>query len=74
MTKTQERLARLHARGFDRAYIIRGGMIRAACSQCAAIVINGLACHETGCPNQTYDCKGCNALVTRRGAYCADCQ
>ena len=44
------------------------------CSQCEALVINGLACHETGCPNQTYECKGCDAEVSRPGAYCQDCQ
>lgn len=42
----------LRARGFDltkydrseRAYRVR-------CSQCEALVINGVACHERGCPN-----------------------
>ena len=24
---------------------------RIRCSQCAALVINGIPCHETGCPN-----------------------
>lgn len=25
--------------------------VHVGCSQCSALVINGLACHETGCPN-----------------------
>lgn len=25
--------------------------IRVRCSQCEALVINGVPCHETGCPN-----------------------
>jgi hypothetical protein len=36
----------LHGRGFD---ISEGRHVR--CSQCQAMVINGHACHETGCPN-----------------------
>lgn len=44
------------------------------CSQCEVLVINGTAYHEHGCPNQVYKCKGCNARVDRRGAYCEDCQ
>jgi hypothetical protein len=44
------------------------------CSQCAALVINGFPCHETGCPNERHECKGCNATVERRNSYCSDCQ
>jgi hypothetical protein len=51
-----------------------GRSARIGCSQCDATLINGAPCHETGCPNQTFECKGCNAQVERRGAYCADCQ
>jgi len=36
--------------GFDRSTRTPGGW-HIACSQCAALVINGTACHETGCPN-----------------------
>lgn len=25
------------------------------CSQCQALAINGVACHEQGCPNQEFD-------------------
>lgn len=46
-------LASLKARGFDRSRVVafeRGA--RVGCSQCEAAVINGVACHETGCPNK----------------------
>lgn len=45
-------LASLRARGFDTSKVTpftRGA--RVGCSQCEALVINGIACHETGCPN-----------------------
>ena len=48
----------LLAAGFDRSYRIErdscgqfSKMVHVACSQCAACAINGVACHETGCPN-----------------------
>jgi hypothetical protein len=52
-------LRQLHAEGFDTTTTHRGPRIggrrltyyRPACSQCAALVINGVACHERGCPN-----------------------
>jgi hypothetical protein len=47
--RTGERLRR---RGFDRSrYDRASGHYRVACSQCEAAVINGVACHEAGCPN-----------------------
>lgn len=66
-------LADLQTAGFDLSRNTEGGY-RVRCSQCEASVINGIACHEAGCPNQTFECKGCNARVSRRGAYCEDCQ
>lgn len=54
-------------RGFNRGY-------RPECSQCAARVINGTACHEIGCPHAMHECKGCNTLVPVRVKYCPDCQ
>jgi hypothetical protein len=48
----------LLSRGFDRSHRIerddngrfcKGVHVR--CSQCEALVINGTACHETGCPH-----------------------
>ena len=73
MSKTTDRLADLVARGFDGAYIIRGGMIRPKCSQCEALVINGIAAHETGCSNARHACAGCDAMIPTRQRYCEDC-
>jgi hypothetical protein len=42
----------LRRRGFDLTTYNRStGYYRVRCSQCEALVINGIACHETGCPN-----------------------
>lgn len=46
---------------------------RMSCDQCQVMVINGIPCHEHGCPNQVFECKGCWALVKRAGSCCADC-
>ncbi len=43
------------------------------CSQCEALCINGVACHEIGCPNMTYECHGCSNKVARHQKYCEDC-
>jgi hypothetical protein len=66
---TQDLLADLEARGFDRCEPIgrddygqfkRG--VRVRCSQCEALVINGIACHETGCPHdRRYQCGECGS-------------
>lgn len=37
-------------RGFDLT-TRSGKYLRPKCSQCQVLVINGTACHETGCPN-----------------------
>ena len=63
----------LRARGFDQSYRIRTGVYRPKCSQCEALVINGLACHETGCPHEVHECSGCNALVPVQQRYCENC-
>lgn len=47
---------------------------RPRCSQCAALVINGVPCHELTCPNAKFECAGCNTLVPRGVRYCADCR
>lgn len=43
--------ARLRRRGFDGT---RSGSygVKVRCSQCASLIINGVACHERGCLNQ----------------------
>jgi hypothetical protein len=44
---------RLRRQGFDLTRYDRGtATFRVRCSQCEALVINGVACHERGCPNQ----------------------
>ena len=43
---------RLRSQGFDDSYYDRSaGNWVLGCSQCVAVAINGLACHEHGCPN-----------------------
>uniref|UniRef100_A0A6M3JQQ2 Uncharacterized protein n=1 Tax=viral metagenome TaxID=1070528 RepID=A0A6M3JQQ2_9ZZZZ len=45
-------LQRLRKAGFDSSEYNRSkGTYHVQCSQCDALVINGVACHETGCPN-----------------------
>lgn len=64
--------AQLHALGFDQS-TQNGKYVRVNCSQCEASVINGVPCHERGCPNEVHECRGCNALVERGISYCKDC-
>ena len=48
-------VARLRARGFDLSSAVpfeRAWDVR--CSQCSALVINGVPCHERGCPHEAY--------------------
>ena len=59
--------------GFDLSTATRGGA-RVRCSQCEALVINGMPSHERGCPNATHECAGCNARVPVNVKYCEDCQ
>jgi hypothetical protein len=39
-------------KGFDKSYKTKQGGYKVVCSQCEAMVINGVACHEIGCPNR----------------------
>lgn len=68
------RLHSLRAQGFDQSYRVRTGQYRVACSQCEALVINGMACHETGCSHDRHECAGCNALIPINQHWCHDCQ
>ena len=44
------------------------------CNECEALVINGLLCHETGCPNTRKPVMSCKTCVYTSGsATCADC-
>jgi hypothetical protein len=49
------------------------------CKQCEAIVINGVLCHETGCPeaykDQVRECKWCGQEFTpeeQRQEFCSE--
>lgn len=44
-------LSALLAAGFDLSKIGTIG-VSVRCSQCAALVINGVPCHESGCPHK----------------------
>ncbi len=46
----------LRKMGFDETTYDRStGYYRPKCSCCQALVIQGMACHERGCPNQPRD-------------------
>ena len=63
---TQATIDELHRRGFDKSYAVpfeRAAVVR--CSQCEALAINGVPCHEHGCPNRPRTCRECGDVVTR---------
>lgn len=46
----------LKRHGFDESEYDRAAQcLRVRCSQCQALVIQGLPCHERGCPNACTD-------------------
>jgi hypothetical protein len=50
--KTRIRVRRaLKNAGFDLTTSSKDGSVRPKCSRCQVLVINQVACHETGCPN-----------------------
>lgn len=45
------------------------------CDQCSAVMIQGVYCHETGCPNaRRYECRECGSMYAHRdeAAVCCD--
>ena len=68
------KLERLHALGFDKSMSMDEGRNAVSCSQCLAMVVNGIPTHETGCPNAKHECKGCFNLVPVGVKYCEDCR
>jgi len=65
----------LEARGFDKS-VYRGGFPGRwvpRCSQCEAVCVNGVATHETGCPNQTHKCPECGQRIKKSMRICGDC-
>ena len=66
---------RLIALGFDATEPPnRSRFARPKCSQCEVLVINGVACHETGCTNARHECHGCNELIPMNLRYCEACR
>lgn len=62
--------------GFDCSEIdARDGqsVLRVRCSQCQAATVNGIPCHEHGCPNQTRECEECEAPIKRGLRLCESC-
>lgn len=60
---TKAQIASLHAQGFDRSRAVpfeRAAIVR--CGSCEALVINGVPCHEHGCPNIVPECRECGGL------------
>lgn len=67
-------LSQLQARGFDLSkYSHFTQAMRVRCSQCEAMVVNGVPIHESGCPNETHECRGCNAIIPAHQDYCGEC-
>jgi len=43
------------------------------CNQCELLVINGVPCHETGCPNEgAIQCAACEETVRKIAIYYAN--
>ena len=60
MPKKKSMLQSLYDQGFDESTHEFDGYEhswRVGCSQCEALCVNGIACHETGCPNTVADDK-----------------
>lgn len=51
----------------------RPNLLAVSCTQCQALVINGIATHESGCQNARHECAGCSAWVPVRVKYCPEC-
>jgi hypothetical protein len=77
MKASRRALENLIHLGFDNTEPVdkwgTSGAFSVGCSQCQALVINGVATHEHGCPNAMHECKGCDALIPMRREYCEDC-
>ncbi len=64
----------LVAWGFDDSHPSGDGThVTVACSQCEALVLNGVALHELGCPNRVHECHSCNTLIPVNRKYCWEC-
>ena len=47
---------------------------KASCDQCVALMINGVFCHETGCPNikRKIECHDCGCEIEDGQVCCQD--
>lgn len=71
-------LEQLHERGFDQSaheasHDANKTGFKVKCSQCDALCINGVPCHEEGCPNQTHECAECDTQIPKRQRLCESC-
>jgi len=61
--KKRGQLKGLLERGFDKSTKLPfATSAHVGCSQCEALVINGVPCHEHGCPNKPPVCRECGGL------------
>lgn len=67
-------LQQLRALGFENStHIPFTKQYRVRCHSCEALVIQGLPCHETGCPEAKHKCTGCSNIISTQQHYCEDC-
>jgi hypothetical protein len=68
-------LGTLYSLGFDRSTgsFSNPDHNHVGCSQCQALVINGIPTHEHGCPHATAHCRECDAVIPNRQRLCEDC-
>lgn len=65
-------LEQLIGLGFDRSYEDDEGL-HMRCSQCEALAIQGVPCHEHGCPHQTHECEECDTQIPKGHRLCESC-
>lgn len=75
-TANYRQVKRLEALGFDDTLEMRD-RVYLGCSRCNAVSINGVPCHESGCPNERREreCKECGGDFieeTRGQEFCED--
>ena len=75
MTRKQaELLESLEARGFDASRVSGRRGVSVGCTQCAALVVCGVATHEHGCPNgRRFACWQCGQEYRDREDAAACC-
>lgn len=67
-------LATLRAYGFNASkHIPFTKQYRVRCESCEALVVNGIPCHEAGCPEAKHKCRGCSELIPANQRFCESC-